>query len=65
MHSLQQHGIPERPIDMDQRILDEYSEGIGCLPEEHTIKLYRKIPPVGHPPRKVPSVPQRKYERLT
>ena len=57
IHSLQQHNIPERPTDLDQSILVEYSDlfqGLGCLPGEHTIKLDPSVPPVVHPPRKVP-----------
>ena len=57
IHSLQQHDIPERPTDLDQSILDEYPDlfqGLGCLPGEHTIKLDPSVPPVVHPPRKVP-----------
>ena len=57
IHSLQQHNIPERPTDLDQSILVEYPDlfqGLGCLPGEHTIKLDPSVPPVVHPPRKVP-----------
>ena len=57
IHSLQQHNIPECPTDLDQSILVEYSDlfqGLGCLPGEHTIKLDPSVPPVVHPPRKVP-----------
>ena len=38
-------------------ILQEYSDlfqGLGCLPGEHTIKIDPAVPPVVHPPRKVP-----------
>jgi len=54
INSLQKHSIPERPSDIDQSILDEYPEDIGCLPGELTIKLYPNVPPIVHPPRKVP-----------
>ena len=57
IHSLQQHDFPERPTDLDQSILVEYPDlfqGLGCLPGEHTIKLDPSVPPVVHPPRKVP-----------
>ena len=40
-----------------QDILQEYSdlfEELGCLPGEHTIKMDPTVPPVVHPPRKVP-----------
>ena len=38
-------------------ILQEYSDlfqGLGCLPGEHAIKIDPAVPPVIHPPRKVP-----------
>ena len=54
IHSLQKHSITERTSDIDQSILDEYPEGIGCLPGEHTTKLYPNVPPIVHSPRKVP-----------
>ena len=57
IHSLQQHNIAERLTDLDQSILAEYPDlfqGLGCLPGEHTIKLDPSVPPVVHPPRKVP-----------
>ena len=29
-------------------------KGLGCLPGEHSIKLDPSVPPVVHPPRKLP-----------
>ena len=57
IHSLQEHDISERPTDLDQSILDKYPDlfpGLGCLLGEHTIKLDPSVPPVIHPPRRVP-----------
>ena len=57
INSLQQHSILKSPTDMGQGIFDEYPDlfqGLGCLPGEHSIKLDPRVPPVVHPPRKVP-----------
>ncbi|XP_044163404.1 uncharacterized protein K02A2.6-like [Acropora millepora] len=53
----EQHCIPECPTVTNQNILNEYSDlfqGLGCIPSEHTIKVYPSIPAVVYPPRKVP-----------
>ena len=57
INSFQQHSIPKSPTDMGQGIFDkcpDLVQGLGCLPGEHSIKLDPSLPPVVHPPRKVP-----------
>ena len=42
---------------MAQKIYKQYSDlfqGLGCLLDDHTIKVDSSIFPVVHPPRKVP-----------
>ena len=38
----------------DYEQYSDLSQGLGCLPGEHTIKVDSSISPVVHPPRKVP-----------
>ena len=42
---------------MGQGIFDKYPDlfqGLGYLPGEHSIKIDPSVPPVVHPPRRVP-----------
>ena len=53
---------------MAQKIYDQYSvlfQGLGCLLDDHTIKVDSSISPAVHPPRKVPvSLKEKNKEEL-
>ena len=57
VHLLQQQSPSKCPEGMAQKMYEQYSDlfqVLGCIPGEHTIKVYSSISPVVHPPRKVP-----------
>ena len=52
------HKGPSVPVNtIDNDVISEYNdlfEGIGCLPGKHRIVIDKSVPPVIHPPRKIP-----------
>ena len=57
MHLRQQQNLSKCPEGIAQKIYKQYSDlfqGLGCLLDDHTIKVDSSIFPVVHPPRKVP-----------
>ena len=58
---------PEGDVKERERILKEFADmfkGIGCLTGEYSIKIDPSVPPVIHPPHRVPIALKEKFKEL-